>query len=457
MTSDLDSYLPLSGGILTGDVTCNSTIAFSNNNNYGIRTITNNKVSIGADDKRFYRSYINYMYGASIFLSSNVSTTSTTYNGKLKCTTLTTDRVYTLPDKSGTIALISDISEAISSSGGTITGDLYVNGRLVNNGTGIEIYHATPYIDFHFNNSSDDYTSRIIETPSGVLNVSGALTASRFAAGWDSTYAGSISCSNWFRSSGNTGWYNASYGGGIYMEDSTWVKIYNGKNFYCSAQIKSSGGLLTENAESAGALAGLTIATSASYFRIRNDGGATYFMNGNSGGWTNYIIYYQDGKTTFPNDITCTGWVYPTGVEANYLQLNSESTTTYPANCYIDYNGYLYKTTTTSSKRFKDDISTTLPDELNPNKLYDVNVVQFKYKKDYFTNKDDIRYRKNLIGFIAEDIYEKYPIAADFHYDDNNEVVVDSWNPQYMIPAMLKLIQEQNKRIKTLEESLISK
>lgn len=38
-------------------------------------------------------------------------------------------------------------------------------------GEGIEIYHATPFIDFHYNKSSADYTSRIIESSSGVLKI----------------------------------------------------------------------------------------------------------------------------------------------------------------------------------------------------------------------------------------------------------------------------------------------
>lgn len=36
-----------------------------------------------------------------------------------------------------------------------------------------------------------------------------------------------ISCSNWFRSTGNSGWHNETYGGGIWMSDSTYVKVYN--------------------------------------------------------------------------------------------------------------------------------------------------------------------------------------------------------------------------------------
>lgn len=35
----------------------------------------------------------------------------------------------------------------------------------------------------------------------------------------------------WFHSYGNSGWYNGTFGGGIYMIDTTWVRTYNGKGF----------------------------------------------------------------------------------------------------------------------------------------------------------------------------------------------------------------------------------
>jgi hypothetical protein len=38
----------------------------------------------------------------------------------------------------------------------------------------------------------------------------------------------------WFRSYGGNGWYNQDYGGGIHMTDSTYVRVYNGKAFYCA-------------------------------------------------------------------------------------------------------------------------------------------------------------------------------------------------------------------------------
>ncbi|MES2803657.1 MAG: tail fiber domain-containing protein [Bdellovibrionota bacterium] len=36
----------------------------------------------------------------------------------------------------------------------------------------------------------------------------------------------------WHRTYNSTGWFNATYGGGIYMSDSTWIRTYGSKNFY---------------------------------------------------------------------------------------------------------------------------------------------------------------------------------------------------------------------------------
>lgn len=48
---------------------------------------------------------------------------------------------------------------------------------------------------------------------------------------------GDILANGWLRTGGNTGWYNESYDGGIYMTDSTWVKVYNNKHFQCNGTI----------------------------------------------------------------------------------------------------------------------------------------------------------------------------------------------------------------------------
>jgi hypothetical protein len=50
---------------------------------------------------------------------------------------------------------------------------------------------------------------------------------------------GTIYASNWFRSTGTTGWYNETYGGGMWMADTTFVRVYNSKIFYAVGGIWS--------------------------------------------------------------------------------------------------------------------------------------------------------------------------------------------------------------------------
>ena len=45
---------------------------------------------------------------------------------------------------------------------------------------------------------------------------------------------GEAHCWQWWRSFDNTGWYNQTHGGGIYMTGSTWVEVYNGKGLLWS-------------------------------------------------------------------------------------------------------------------------------------------------------------------------------------------------------------------------------
>lgn len=103
--------------------------------------------------------------------------------------------------------------------------------------------------------------------------------------------------------------------------------------------------------------------------------------------------------------------------------------------------------TSTSSKRYKENITTEFEENLNPSNLYDLPVVQFNYKSEY----DDRDFIKGTqIGFIAEEVEKYYPQAAA---KDKNGTV-QSWHDRIMIPAMLKLIQDQKKQIDSLEERL---
>lgn len=59
----------------------------------------------------------------------------------------------------------------------------------------------------------------------------------------DVSINGTCFTSNWFRSDGTTGWYNQTYGGGIWMQDYTWIRTYGGKYFYCDQWIRGEAGI----------------------------------------------------------------------------------------------------------------------------------------------------------------------------------------------------------------------
>ena len=124
------------------------------------------------------------------------------------------------------------------------------------------------------------------------------------------------------------------------------------------------------------------------------------------------------------------------------------STSSSSANLRIDSSGYFYRATG-SSKRWKKDITDEIEERLNPKLLYKLPIKQFKYKEDYL-NKKDKRYNKNILGFIAEDVQQIYEPAVE--YDENGNV--EMWNSDVIIPAMLKLIQEQHKDIEQLQNEI---
>ena len=76
----------------------------------------------------------------------------------------------------------------------------------------------------------------------------------------------SIQCSDWFRSTGNSGWYHQNYGGGIYMEDSTWIRVYGGKRFYVPNADNSDFSTNTAISTDGGIYAKKNITSSANIF-----------------------------------------------------------------------------------------------------------------------------------------------------------------------------------------------
>ena len=105
-------------------------------------------------------------------------------------------------------------------------------------------------------------------------------------------------------------------------------------------------------------------------------------------------------------------------------------------------------TISSSSKRYKHNIR-PLSAERDPHKLLSLPIVEFEWNDDHVPDYEDMR-GQTIPGIIAEDVEEIYP-AATIH---DMEGRVESWDERRLIPGMLALIQEQDKKIKELEARL---
>lgn len=134
-------------------------------------------------------------------------------------------------------------------------------------------------------------------------------------------------------------------------------------------------------------------------------------------------LYYSSNSSSYALKIPC---VY-------------SLTTSEGSNVRVTSNGVIRRYLS-SSKRYKENISEKLSDNLDPNRLYNLPVVEFIYKDGHISTTDR-RYGQKFIGFIAEDVDDIYPLAANY----NEDGLVEDWNMNIIVPGMLRLIQDQNK------------
>ena len=129
-----------------------------------------------------------------------------------------------------------------------------------------------------------------------------------------------------------------------------------------------------------------------------------------------------------------------------YLQeLADDRNNSYTPNVFVSSSG-AFHTTTKSSRRWKHNI-TNFEDVFDYRDLYKLPVRSFIYNLDKMS-EDDPRYGVETPGFVAEEVFDTIPIAADMSEDKTQ---VDNWNDRIMIPYMVKAIQEQHKEIMNLE------
>jgi hypothetical protein len=141
-----------------------------------------------------------------------------------------------------------------------------------------------------------------------------------------------------------------------------------------------------------------------------------------------------NGEARFYSKIFIPGASYNSSASANMRKSTSNDEILYTAQSSIRYK--------------KDVVDLIGVEELNPKKLLDLPVRAFRYKDGYLTNPLDSRYEKLMPGFIAEEVEQYYPLAAEYQDDTT---IIDNWNERMIIPGMLALIQDLYKEIAILK------
>jgi hypothetical protein len=121
-----------------------------------------------------------------------------------------------------------------------IRGNTYFNGILYDEGN--SAYYLNPAVT----SITNDLRANILYDQGNVgyyLDPASSSNLNGIAAQNISVASGIIN-SEWYRSSGNGGWYSNTHGGGIYMSDATYIRTYGSKSFYHDAGVMRTDGTL---------------------------------------------------------------------------------------------------------------------------------------------------------------------------------------------------------------------
>lgn len=150
-------------------------------------------------------------------------------------------------------------------------------------------------------------------------------------------------------------------------------------------------------------------------------------------------LYMSSGGAMGVYDSTNSRWIIYENSSGEIVSPRVYSNTGSGSTVVVDSNGKVCRTS--SARRYKHDIK-ALTDY---RKILDIPVVSFVYNDDCLS-KEDQRYGQTLPGFIAEDVAEHYAIAAD---RCGNRV--EDWNLRFIVPPMLAVEQDHEKRLAALE------
>ena len=105
------------------------------------------------------------------------------------------------------------------------------------------------YIDTEFYSSRSAGANKF-QTAKQYTGGVGFMVRNQYGGTWSAwtslatnNFPSGTTAANWYRSTGATGWLSDTYGGGVYMTDATWVRVYGSKSLLVSNEIAATGNI----------------------------------------------------------------------------------------------------------------------------------------------------------------------------------------------------------------------
>jgi hypothetical protein len=222
--------------IVTGSSRFLNKVYFSNGGTFnGNLNVNNGNINVTNGNLQLYGKVALQGYDNWLRLNNSVNGTNSPFTCGIYCGNgvLRTDGEFQVGDggncfKANSSAITCNKSLIVNA------GVDFGYGATIRN-AGLELYFSTPFIDFHFDNSNNDYTSRIIEGGKGVLNINGVTCSSSNLAA-NNVSATNVNVSSRINADAATAIFN-----NVYVKDelrsTTWAidNITNlGSTFYVS-------------------------------------------------------------------------------------------------------------------------------------------------------------------------------------------------------------------------------
>ena len=251
-----------------------------------------------------------------------------------------------------------------------------------------------------------------------------------------------VRTSNWLRSTGATGWYNESYGGGWYMTDTTWIRNYNNKSLYMNTGI-----IRTDYLYDRQGYAGSS---------WNNGYGAYNVAITNDGGQTPLMVAYRAGQNAavtganrlFALELLNLGTLLHFGFGgASKFDMNSLGVFHAVGGIYSD--GYVSaRGQNTSDIRLKTDIRDFRANDI----IKALRPVQFKWNATARSKFPVLDTDATQYGLIAQEAEKTAPWLVDRKMFDD-----DYWGVRYdkLIPVLLKGQQETIRDLMKIDNSLL--